>query len=322
MTSIVTHDSLARRATLARLGTGSVGAAFAARNLMAAAQEDTAADSTPPAHETSAFAPVVRSVALPTGVTLRYAEQGDPDGVPVLLLHGYTDSWHSWELVLPHLPDSVHAFALTQRGHGDADRPDSGYRPRDFAGDVVAFMDAVGLGEAVAAGHSMGSIVVQRFGIDYPDRTRGLVLAGAATTWRTPVPLELWEVVSTLEDPIDPAFVREFQESTLAQPVSPEFVDTIVAESLKVPARVWQAALREGHLDADIADELGAIQAPTLIVWGGQDAIQSRSEQEILVNSIADARLVVYPDAGHALHWEEPERFAADLVAFVEGLAG
>ena len=263
----------------------------------------------------------VKSVELSTGVTLPYVEQGDPAGVPVLLLHGYTDSWRSWELVLSHLPDSIHAFALTQRGHGDADRPDSGYRPHDFADDVAAFMDALGLGEAVIVGHSMGSVVAQRFAIDQAERTRGLVLASAATTWRTPAPLELWEVVSTLEDPIDPAFVREFQESTLAQPVPPAFIDTIVTESLKVPARVWQAALQEGHLEARMAGELGAIEARSLIVWGGQDTIHSRSEQDALVGAITNGLLFVYPDAGHGLHWEEPERFAGDLVAFAEGLA-
>ena len=63
---------------------------------------------------------VVHSVELPTGVTLQYVEQGDPAGIPVLLLHGATDSWRSFEPVLPHLPSSIRAFALTQRGHGDA----------------------------------------------------------------------------------------------------------------------------------------------------------------------------------------------------------
>ena len=264
----------------------------------------------------------VKSVALPTGVTLPYVEQGDPAGVPVVLLHGYTDSWRSWEPVLPYLPASIHAFAPTQRGHGDADRPAAGYRPHDFAADVAAFMDALDIGSAVMVGTSMGSIVAQRFAIDHPARSRGLMLLSAATTWRTPGTVGLWDVVSSLEDPIDPGFVREFQESTLAQPVSPAFVDTVVAESLKVPARVWRAALREGHLEADVAGELGLIAAPTLIVWGDRDAIHPPSEQQFLKEAIRGSRIVAYPGAGHALHWEEPTRFAADLAAFVERLAG
>src|SRR5215207_8668876 len=80
--------------------------------------------------------PNVKSVKLPSGVELPYIEQGDPSSVPVLFLHGYTDSWRSFEGVLPHLPRSIRAVAVTQRGHGDADRPFTGYDPRDFAADL------------------------------------------------------------------------------------------------------------------------------------------------------------------------------------------
>jgi pimeloyl-ACP methyl ester carboxylesterase len=221
--------------------------------------------------------------------------------------------------VLPHLPASIHAFALTHRGHGDADRPETGYHLQDFSADVAAFMDTLELGPAVIVGHSMGSIIAQRFVLDYPGRALGLVLVGAATTWRNPGVLEFWNIVSTLADPIDPGFVREFQESTLAQPVPPAFLDTVVQESLKVPARVWKAAL-DAHLEADFSSELGKIEVPTLIVWGDQDAIIPQSEQEALAVGIAGSQLVVYPGTGHALHWEEPSRFASDLVAFIEKL--
>ena len=77
------------------------------------------------------------TAALSTGVTVSYVEQGDPSGVPMLMLHGYSDSLLTYEPLLPHLPDSVHAYAYTQRGHGDASRPMTGYRPRDFAADVA-----------------------------------------------------------------------------------------------------------------------------------------------------------------------------------------
>jgi non-heme chloroperoxidase len=263
--------------------------------------------------------PVVKSVKLPNQVKLQYVEQGDPSGTPLLLLHGITDSWHSFELVLPHLPESIHAFALSQRGHGDADRPVAGYRPQDFAADLAAFMDALDLGSVVIAGHSMGSSIAQRFALDYPERTLGLVLVGSVTTWRGhPDFVELWDsVVSTLTDPIDPGFVLEFQESTLAQSVPPTFLETIVQESLKLPARVWKAALLEGLLEADFSGELEKIKAPTLIVWGDQDTLTG-SEQEALAATIAGSQLMVYPGAGHGLHWEEPARFAADLVTFTE----
>jgi non-heme chloroperoxidase len=262
--------------------------------------------------------PVVRSVRLASGVTLPYVEQGDPSGVPVLLLHGVSDSWRSFERVLPHLPGSLHAFAVTQRGHGDADRPATGYRTRDFARDVAAFMDAVRLGRAVVVGHSMGSTNAQRFAIDHPDRTRGLVLAASFATYRSKPDLVAFResVISPLTDPIDPGFVREFQESTLAQPVPGPFLDMVVQESLKMPARVWRAAF-DGFFEDDVAGELGRITAPTLVLWGDRDAFCSRADQEALLAAVPGSRLLVYEGAGHGLHWEEPERFAADVAAFV-----
>ena len=64
--------------------------------------------------------PGIHSTTLPNQVTLPYVQQGDPARDAVLLLHAIPDSWPSFEGVLPHLPTSLHAFALSQRGHGDA----------------------------------------------------------------------------------------------------------------------------------------------------------------------------------------------------------
>ena len=261
----------------------------------------------------------IKSIALPTGVTLSYVEQGEPNGMPVILLHGVTDSWHSFELVLPHLPPSIHAFALTQRGHGDSDRPMTGYGFHDFAADVAAFMDILQLETAVLVGHSMGSGVAQRFALDYPNRLLGLVLVGSfAILPGNPSVQEFWDsVVSTLTDPIDPNLVHEFQQSTLAQPVPAVFYETVVQESLKVPARVWQMIFST-FLQEDWSEELSKITTPTLILWGDRDMYFPRIDQDMLVNAIPGSRLLVYRGAGHALHWEEPARFAHDVVAFIE----
>ena len=67
--------------------------------------------------------------------------------------------------------------------------------------------------------------------------------------------------------------------------------------------------------------ELARIQAPTLVVWGARDTICSAADQQRLVAAIRGARLQTYRDAGDAVHWEEPQRFARDLAAFVAELA-
>lgn len=259
---------------------------------------------------------------LATGVRLPYAEQGDPDGVPLVLVHGWTDSWRSFEPVLPHLPPSIHAFALTLRGHGDAERPEDGYTVAELAADVVAFMDAIGVERAILLGHSLGGWIVQQLAIDHPERVLAAVLAGAfATPADNPAVPTLREVMlDPLPDPVDEASARAFQEGTTARPLAPGQLDVFVRESTKVPRRVW-IAVYEGFAGLDLADSWPSIDAPTLLLWGDQDAMATRQDQDRLVGAIPDARLVVYEGAGHALHWEEPERFAAEVAAFAADLS-
>jgi pimeloyl-ACP methyl ester carboxylesterase len=258
-----------------------------------------------------------RYVDLPTGVRLNYVERGNPHGTPVVLMHGYTDSRRSYDRVLPLLPSSYRVFAVTHRGHGQSSKPDAGYGTADFAADLAAFLDAMDIDSAIIVGHSMGSSVAQRFAIDYPARTRALVLEGAFL----PAPgneavREFFQTVRTFTDPIDPRVVREFQQSTLARPVPQEFFEGVVRDSLQVPARVWKAAL-EPYLTMDFSDRLGEIAVPTLLIWGDRDEFTLRAEQDALISAIAGSRLLTYTGTGHCPHWEEPQRFAADLTAFM-----
>ncbi len=225
--------------------------------------------------------------------------------------------------MLPYLPPAIHAFALTQRGHGDADRPAAGYHPRDFAADVAAFLDTQGLETAVIAGHSMGSTVALRFALDYPERTQGLILMGAFARYTAnPVVIEFWEdCVLQLIDPIDRSVAREFQQSTLARPIAPDLLDTFIDESLKVPARVWRDGFA-GLLTDEHVDRLEDVRAPTLLVWGDQDAFVPKFDQYRLLAAIPDSSLKIYDGVGHAIHWEQPHRFATDVIDFVTDLPG
>lgn len=93
-------------------------------------------------------------VALRTGVTLAYTEQGDPAGPVLLFLHGFADSSHSFSRILPLLSPSYHLYAIDQRGHGNSDKPPSGYTPAEFSEDVIALMDALGIHSATLVGDS------------------------------------------------------------------------------------------------------------------------------------------------------------------------
>jgi non-heme chloroperoxidase len=247
---------------------------------------------------------------------LPYLEQGDPGGTPVLLLHGITDSQRSWEPLLPLLPRSIRAIAPTLRGHGEAERPEAGYRPADYAADAIELLDELGIDSAIVCGHSLGTFVAAQIAIQRPERVAALVLEGApGTPAGNPGLAEAAAAAAELEDPIDPAFVREFQASTTARPLAPGLLDAFVEESLKLPARTWRAAFAD-LMQIDLSQRLGDIGAPTLLIHGEQDALVARSEQKWLLARLPNARLVTLDRTGHTPHWERPERFAAQLATF------
>lgn len=256
------------------------------------------------------------SVLLKTGVRLRYAYQGDPNGIPVILLHGYTDSWFSFSQVLPLLDQKYRVYTLDQRGHGESDRPVGGYAMQQFAGDVVAFMDAMNIKQATIVGHSMGSFVARYVAVEAPERVTRLVLVATATTVsNNALARDLQREVNALPDRVPEKFVRDFQVSTAFQPLSDDFLNSVVKESLKLPAHVWREVMAE-MMSPEANVELKKIKTPTLILWGDKDFFP-RSEQDSLVSAMPNAVLKVYKDTGHALHWERPETFATDLKTFI-----
>lgn len=256
-------------------------------------------------------------VQLKTGVRLRYAEQGNPNGEPVILLHGYGDSWVSYTRILPLIHKKYHVYVPDQRGHGESDRPASGYTFPDFAADVLAFMDAKGLKQATIVGHSMGSFVAQHVATAAPERVSKLVLVGTATSVHNNVVLELQREVGGLSDPVSLKFVREFQTSVVSKPVPDEFMDQVIQASLKLPARIWKDVIA-GMLASPRKVDFGRVTAPTLIVWGDKETVfPDRSDQEALRKAIPNATLKVYEETGHCPNWEKPKRFVKDLEAFL-----
>jgi pimeloyl-ACP methyl ester carboxylesterase len=236
------------------------------------------------------------------------------------MLPGPTDSWRSYQPVLDLVPDSIRAVAVSQRGHGESDKPETGYGVEDFAADVVSVLDALAIERAVLAGHSGSCLVARRVALDHPSRVAGLILEASPTTLRDDAHLlrSVESLLSELDDPISPELARSLVVETSSETLAPELIDLLVEDVLAVPAHVWNemfAAL----LEYDDQTELPLIEAPTLLVWGDADSLVSRDMQDQLANSIRDAHLVVYPRVGHTPRWEDPARFSAELVAFTLG---
>ena len=260
-----------------------------------------------------------RRVHLATGVTVPYLEQGDPQSAAVLLLHAWVESSASFDRLWQAMPPTLRVFAMDQRGHGDADKPADGYALVNFADDIEAFMDAVGLQSAVLLGSSSGGYVAQQIAVQAPRRVDGLVLVGAPRSLQGRPAFA--DEVDRLTDPIDPSWVKESLTWFPRYHDVPDwYIKDRIRDSLRVPAHVWIAGLA-GLTTAVPPSESGTITAPTLIMWGERDELLPPQDGYRLAAAIPGSRLIVYGDTGHLVLWEQPERVATDLANFVAELS-
>lgn len=260
-----------------------------------------------------------RRLHLATGLTTTVSEAGAGGGsTPVLLLHGWIGSRRSFAALLPLLAGHARVFAVDLRGHGDADKPPSGYDLSGLADDVVAVLDALEIPRAVLVGASSGGYVAQQVAVNSPDRVAGLVLAGAPQDLRGRRPFA--SELDQLSDPLDPAWVRSFVAGFTDLDRLPSwFVDVMVEDALRVPAPIWVASLT-GLLTSPPPTDLGVIKAPTLVISGGRDRLLGQEQTDALVAAIPGAEWIDYPDTGHLVLEEQPAQLAGDIADFLADL--
>jgi pimeloyl-ACP methyl ester carboxylesterase len=262
-----------------------------------------------------------KDVRLANGIRLSYVELGDPNGEPLLLLHGFTDSSRSWSLVAPYL-SGFRLLVPDQRGHGRAEVPACCYGSTQFAYDAELFLDAIGVQKAAVAGHSLGSMVAIGLAAERPERVSRIILIGSTAL----VPVKpgdwLYDNVAGLKAPLDPssAFLREWHPSNQPTSVDPQFAQAIENEYLTIPVHVWHKVMRElayvpvGRRAADVT-------APVLILSGGKDPLFPKEHHEALLKAFPKAEARVFAELGHNPNWEQPEVVAAEMARFLRATA-
>ena len=110
------------------------------------------------------------------GIHLHFVEQGE--GPLIVLCHGFPELWYSWRYQLPALASAgFHAVAVDMRGYGQSDRPEAidQYTLLHLVGDMVGLLDALGVQQAVIAGHDWGAVVAWHAALLRPDRFRAVI---------------------------------------------------------------------------------------------------------------------------------------------------
>ena len=259
-------------------------------------------------------------IKLPGNITLNYREQGNKNGLPVILIHGFTDSFHSYDSLMPQLDESFHLYAVSMRGFGNSDKPQTDYLPEHFARDISQFMNVLKIQSAVLIGHSMGATIVERFAMDYPSKTKAIILMSSVLHFDSnAIVKELRDAILGMEK-IDYKFAYDFQRSSIDKMIDSCYFKVLVNESMKAPAHVWKMVIK-GLSTVNYSAELKRIKVPALILFGEKDGLCKMEEQKEFQREIQKSVLITYNDLGHTPHWENPKKVADDINTFLESLS-
>ena len=265
-------------------------------------------------------------------IALRRAEYAVFDagrGAPLLALHGFTGSHATWQPFARHWP--VRLIAPDLLGHGDSAAPPDPrrYGTDETIADLEALLDELGIEQAVVLGYSMGGRTALRFALRAPQRLMGLILEstspGIDDTEARRARVEADEQLATLlERGGIAAFVDQWESIPLwASQAS-------LPDERRAALRRQRLSQRPGGLaaslrgagagrDLPVADQLGAIACPTLLISGEQDA-KYMAEAARMSAGIPAATGQAIAAAGHAVHLEAPDAFALAIALFLEQL--
>jgi pimeloyl-ACP methyl ester carboxylesterase len=243
----------------------------------------------------------------------------------LVLIQGMGFDRSGWDPVLRKLRQHFRLVLVDNRGFGRSGRPAGLFSVAAMAGDIVAVLDAAGIRRAHVMGASLGGMVAQELAMTHAERVDGLVLACTVPGWpfaypMPPAALRLILVTAVIRAE---ARRRHTENALSARTVQdhPELVDRLLALQDSRPAdpRALAAQAAAGALYAGRLRQ-ARIGARTLVLQGGADTVVDPRNGRLLADRIPDARLVIFPELGHLLFWEDPDGFTDAVTSFL--LAG
>ena len=218
-----------------------------------------------------------------------YIEKGQ--GEPLILLHGNGENCDYFVGQTDVFAQHYHVYALDTRGHGKTPRGDAPFTIRQFADDLLAFMDAHGIDKAHVLGFSDGGNIAMIFAMKYPERVLRLILDGAN--------LDAKGVKPSIQIPIEIGyrFAKMFAKKSAEARKHAELLGLMVNDPNVRP------------------EELSAITAKTLVIAGNKDMIKE-SQTRLIASNIRDSQLVILK-GDHFIANKCPEAFNRAVLAFL-----
>ena len=280
------------------------------------------------------FTDVFTSRYVDTGQVRLHAVIGG-DGPPLLLVHGWPETWYEWRLMMPTLAREFQVIAVDQRGIGLSDKPDDGYDAGTLADDLVALMDALGHQRFAVVGVDTGLIISYALAADHPDRVERLVVGEAPLPGvAPPTPLilpdpakaKLWHIPFNQQDKVneqlvagreDIFFGAEFSASAGKNKL-PDSAVTYYIDALSNPDSLHGSFQLYRAFGATIAQneerKTRPLTMPVLAI-GGSESTGTRVGDAMKLTATDVQTLVI--DTGHWLAELAPEQMLTALTEFL-----
>ncbi|WP_320780044.1 alpha/beta hydrolase [Streptomyces sp. CRN 30] len=249
----------------------------------------------------------------------------------VLLLHGLMGRASHWASTARWLSERHRAVALDQRGHGQSDKPAEGEYTREaYVDDAAAALEQLGLAPAVVIGHAMGALTAWQLAAKRPELVRGLVICdmrasalGAASQRDWEDWFKAWPLpFATLAD-IRKWFGEDDPWVERRNPARGEFYAEVMHEGPDGWRPVFAPELMLRSREAWVYDahweELAQVRCPTLVVRG-LDGELGRAESQEMVRVLPRGEYAEVADAGHLVHYDQPEAWRTAIEPFLDGL--
>lgn len=262
------------------------------------------------------------------GRAIRYATEGS--GPPLLLLHGPPLDHQMWAPTIPYLVGRFRVVAPDLPGLGGS-MPLEGEQPEQLVRAIAGLVTALRMVPCAVAGASLGGGVALGLAARYPERVTALVGVGALglSWWPESGPARLARSARLAPGLLGLAMqaaprrlARGYLAAALSDtyPADTALVDQAAAEMRSPTSRRTQARML-ARLDAwrALGRQLGAVRAPTLLVWGERDQIYGLPAAERLRHAIPGAALATLAGAGHLLSIERPAELAELMRSFLVG---
>jgi non-heme chloroperoxidase len=268
----------------------------------------------------------IHTVKGAAGVNLHVREYGKSTGIPILLIHGWSQSQRCWSKQYEsELKDDTRIVAFDLRGHGMSDAPmqTDQYTDGDkWADDIAAVIDELALDRPILVGWSYGGYIISDYlrrngqgkiaGINFVDAA--VVLSPKAFgTFIGPGFLENAPGACQDDLPTNIAAIRRFLRACIVKPISQDDFEEILAFNMVVNPKVRAAMVQR---ELDFASLLEGITVPVLVTQGRLDTVVLPAMADYILKHCKTAEASWFDGVGHAPFLEEPMRFNTELKHF------